>query len=132
MAYQPHFSMTVSATFVADVDRWLRRVCRVGRLYNNLHNILHLHHSSSFFIFTILFIFIFVINFIFVIMFIYTIIFILIIIFITLITFIIIFVVIVIEASISIITISYLTETFAGLHEMTLYPPPTPLNPVLS
>ena len=32
VAYQPHSSMTVSAAFVADVDRWLRRVCRVGRL----------------------------------------------------------------------------------------------------
>ena len=32
MAYQPHSSMTVYAAFVADVDRWLRRVCRVGRL----------------------------------------------------------------------------------------------------
>ena len=32
VAYQPHSSMTVSATFVADVDRWLRRVCRVCRL----------------------------------------------------------------------------------------------------
>ena len=32
VAYQPHSSMTVSAAFVADVDRRLRRVCRVGRL----------------------------------------------------------------------------------------------------
>ena len=32
VACQPHSSMTVSAAFVADVDRWLRRVCRVGRL----------------------------------------------------------------------------------------------------
>ena len=35
VAYQPHSSMTVSAAFVADVDRWLRRECRVcsgGRL----------------------------------------------------------------------------------------------------
>ena len=32
VAYQPHSSMTVSAAFVAGVDRWLRRVCRVGRL----------------------------------------------------------------------------------------------------
>ena len=32
VAYQPHSSMTVSAAFVADVDRWLRRVCRVGPL----------------------------------------------------------------------------------------------------
>ena len=32
MAYQPHSNMTVFAAFVTDVDRWLRRVCRVGRL----------------------------------------------------------------------------------------------------
>ena len=29
VAYQPHSSMAVSATFVADVNSWLRRVCRV-------------------------------------------------------------------------------------------------------
>ena len=32
VASQSHSSMTVSAAFVVDVDRWLRRVCRVGRL----------------------------------------------------------------------------------------------------
>ena len=32
VAYQPHSSMAVSATFVADVNSWLRRVGRVGRL----------------------------------------------------------------------------------------------------
>ena len=32
MAYQPHFGITVSAAFEADVNSWLRRVCRVGRL----------------------------------------------------------------------------------------------------
>ena len=37
VAYQPHSSTTVSAAFVADVDRWLRRVCRVGRLVLPLH-----------------------------------------------------------------------------------------------
>ena len=32
VAYQPQSSVTVSAAFVADVDLWLRRLCRVGRI----------------------------------------------------------------------------------------------------
>ena len=41
VAYQPHSSMTVSATFVAYVDRWWRRVCRVGRLLLPLYSFMH-------------------------------------------------------------------------------------------
>ena len=54
MTYQPHSSMTVSAAFVADVDRWLRRVCRVGRrllplppLYRFMHRYILLSSSHS-------------------------------------------------------------------------------------
>ena len=46
VAYQPHSSMTVSATFVADVDRWLRRVCRVGRLLLPLLPLYSFMHRS--------------------------------------------------------------------------------------
>ena len=38
VAYQPHSTMTVStATFMADVDSWLRRVGRMGILLLPLH-----------------------------------------------------------------------------------------------
>ena len=54
MAYQPHSSMTVSAAFVADVDSWLRRVGRVGRLlfpllplYSFMHRSILLSSSRS-------------------------------------------------------------------------------------
>ena len=54
VAYQPHSSMTVSAAFVAYVDRWLRRVCRVGRLllpllplYSFMHRSILLSSSHS-------------------------------------------------------------------------------------
>ena len=54
VAYQPHSSMTISAAFVADVDRWLRRVCRVGRillpllpLYSFMHRSILLSSSHS-------------------------------------------------------------------------------------
>ena len=47
MAYQPHSSVTVSATFVADVDRWLRRVCRVGRLLLPLLPLYSFMHRSD-------------------------------------------------------------------------------------
>ena len=46
VAYQPHSSMTVSAAFVADVDRWLRRVCRVGRLLLPLLPLYSFMHRS--------------------------------------------------------------------------------------
>ena len=46
MAYQPHSSMTVSAAFVADVDRWLRRVCRMGRLLLPLLPLYNFMHRS--------------------------------------------------------------------------------------
>ena len=54
MAYQPHSSMTASVAFVADVDHWLRRVCRVGRLllpllplYSFMHRSILLSSSHS-------------------------------------------------------------------------------------
>ena len=46
VAYQPHSSVTVSATFVADVDCWLRRVCRVGRLLLHLLTLYSFMHRS--------------------------------------------------------------------------------------
>ena len=36
VVYQPYSGMPVSAEHVADVDRWLRRVCRVGRLLRHI------------------------------------------------------------------------------------------------
>ena len=38
--------MTVSATFVADVDRWWRRVCRMGRLLLPLLPLYNFMHRS--------------------------------------------------------------------------------------
>ena len=46
VAYQPHSSMTVSAAFVADVDRWWRRVCRVGGLLLPLLPLTSFMHRS--------------------------------------------------------------------------------------
>ena len=46
VAYQPHSSMTVSAAFVADVDRWWRRLCRVGRLLLPLLPLYSFMHRS--------------------------------------------------------------------------------------
>ena len=41
VAYQPHSSMTVSAAFVADVDRWLRRVGRLLLPLLPLYSFMH-------------------------------------------------------------------------------------------